>query len=130
MLLDFKARPCPKPAGFSGKLIVKVKPAAAKQPDKKDNQDHETDNADTASGSVPVIAVIAAEAATENEQKNEDNDKHILSRFFRCWEMSRKLAEISDEERVASPLEDSLGFGRPECRVPVQNYGQKSDICV
>jgi hypothetical protein len=22
-----------------------------------------------------------------------------------------KLAEISDEERVASPLEDSLGFG-------------------
>jgi hypothetical protein len=39
-----------------------VKPAAAKQPDKKDNQDHETDNADTASGSVPVIAV------TEKEQ--------------------------------------------------------------
>ena len=53
---------------LSGKLIVQVKPAAAKEPDKKDNQDHETDNADTASGSVPVISVIAAEAATENEQ--------------------------------------------------------------
>ena len=60
--------PVPKSAGFSGKLIAQVKPAAAKQPDKNDNQDHETDNADTASGSVPVIAVIAAEAATENEQ--------------------------------------------------------------
>ncbi len=49
-------------------LVVQVKPAATKQPDKKDNQYHETDNADTASGSVPVIAVIAAEAATANEQ--------------------------------------------------------------
>ena len=54
-----------KSAGFSDELIVQVKPAAAKQPDKKDNQDHETDNADTASGSVPVIAVIAAEATTK-----------------------------------------------------------------
>ena len=54
VVLDFKARPpSPKSAGFSGKLIVQVKPAAAKEPDKKDNQDHETDNADTASGSVP-----------------------------------------------------------------------------
>jgi hypothetical protein len=47
---------------LSGKLIVQVKPAAVKQPDKKDNQGH----ADTAFGSVPVIALIACPKLSES----------------------------------------------------------------
>jgi hypothetical protein len=64
---------------LSGKLIVQVKPAAVKQPDKKDNQGHEADNADTAFGSVPVIAVIACPKLSESKA----GQKPMLTRAAR-----------------------------------------------